>query len=215
MIHVMHDLETWGKKPGCDLRSIGACVFDPLTGLVHDGSLGTIRPFYQAVDNPQYGWNAPRYKALGSSKYPLVRDPETVAWWADQSNEAQAAFANPIDLAEGLHAFSAWLFALTDQLYDRFEIVKCKPSASARIWSHGPHFDTAILEAAYDACDIEVPWHYRSPRDTRTAFDMAGIDDHSALLASCPGPLGIKHHALDDSISQALAVCVAFKEVRS
>ena len=29
MSDVMLDLETWGTRPGCAIRSIGACVFNP------------------------------------------------------------------------------------------------------------------------------------------------------------------------------------------
>lgn len=32
--HIMVDLETWGKIPGSDIRSIGAVVFDPILGTV-------------------------------------------------------------------------------------------------------------------------------------------------------------------------------------
>lgn len=52
-IHIMLDLETWGTRPGNDIRSIGACVFDPISGAVSkpcqtcDGgkSYGTISTF--------------------------------------------------------------------------------------------------------------------------------------------------------------------------
>lgn len=30
-VSVMLDLETWGTRPGCDIRSIGAVVFDPVS----------------------------------------------------------------------------------------------------------------------------------------------------------------------------------------
>src|SRR5882757_6200020 len=118
-INVMADIETWGKKPGFDLRSIGATLFDPITGIVgkpcpscnsgtlHDCSdcLNTrtdaTAEFYIATDNPvlsdremmayRIHFNDP---TLIDYKYPLQRDPETVAWWNDQSAEAQEAFAN-------------------------------------------------------------------------------------------------------------------------
>ncbi len=213
-IHIALDLETWGKKPGCDLRSIGACVFDPVTGFTHDGSLGTIIPFYAATDNPiiQKGYTrvanrdplniidvAPTYK------YPLFPDPETVDWWNKQSADAQAAFADPMDLRDALEKFANWFYDLDESSADNPPVT--------RIWSHGAAFDPPILAAAYDACGLPVPWHYRAPRDTRTCFDMAGIDDHSAWLQQHPGPLGIWHHALDDAISEARAVCAAYARV--
>lgn len=203
MTHIMLDLETWGTTPGSDIRSIGACVFAPETGLVHDGSLGTIRPFYLACDNPMImdptGDDGMIYI------YPLTRNPDTIKWWSGQSPEAQAAFADPVDLCEALDQFHNWLSVITGCIGG--------VANDLRLWSHGAAFDAPILAVAYDACDLPVPWHYRAPRDTRTLFDAAGIDDHSAWLAQHPGPLGVSHHALDDAICQARAVCAAWKRI--
>lgn len=210
-IHIMLDLETWGTRPSFDLRSIGACVFDPLTGRVGnyrvDGKDAVNHPdnsgvFYIATDNPTQDGAGCFYH--GDRKYPLKRDPETVAWWNDQSAEAQSAFANPVDLRDALQRFSDWFHEV---------VFNCPIPPSIRreqvsLWSHGPAFDVAILAAAYETCGLQVPWHYRAPRDTRTAFDMAGIDDHSAFMAQFP--VGTAHHALDDAISQARCVCAAY-----
>ena len=208
-ISVMLDLETWGTRPGCDIRSIGACVFDPVTGRVGFGTNhednGT---FYIACDNPPdplwADWNGEP-----PVKYPLHRDPRTVQWWSEQSDEAQAAFADPVDLREALRRFVVWLSevtncGLTEKVWTRSDL---------RIWSHGPQFDISILAEAYHAVGLPVPWHYRAPRDTRTLFDMAGIDDHTAWLKQHPGPLGLVHHALDDAICQARAVCAAYGRI--
>lgn len=213
-VHIMLDLETWGKRAGCDLRSIGATLYVPHTGSVctldHIANVdyGTLGAFYQAVDNPiravigYYDW-------LGTRRaYDLWRDPETVKWWNDQSAEAQAAFADPVDLREGLERFALWLFEITgspDTDGHTFEGAFC-------IWAHGPQFDISILEAAYHAVGLPVPWHYRAPRDTRTAFDMAGINDHSGFMALFD--TGTLHHALDDAICQAKAVCAAHRIIR-
>lgn len=214
MIHISLDLETWGTTPGSDLRSIGACVFDPVTGYVagherHGSDDGLARFFYLATENPRGYWgngsSRDRFFETGKTndrlRYALKRDPDTVRWWLEQSDEAQAAFENAVDLRIALSRFSVWL---TD----------VSPDVTAlRLWSHGAAFDPPILAAAYEAVGLPVPWHYRAPRDTRTAFDMAGIDDHSAWLAQTPGPLGVSHHALDDAICQARAVCGAWGRV--
>lgn len=202
MTHVMLDLETWGTEPGCDIRSIGAVVFDPSTDTVSD----TLQ-FYLATENPRgyFGTGSARDRFFTTGKptdraqYALTRNPDTEQWWADQSEEAQAAFANPVGLSTGLYLFADWLAQV------------CPDPKALRLWSHGPAFDPPILAAAYRACNRPVPWHYRAPRDTRTAFDMAGIMDHSAWLAQHPGPLGVSHHALDDAICQARAVCGAYQ----
>ena len=199
--HVMLDLETWGTEPGCDIRSIGAVVFDPVAGTVSDTD-----QFYIATDNPRGYGGTPstrgRFFETGNPhdrlRYPLKRDPKTERWWSEQSAETQAAFENPVDLRIALSRFSVWLADV------------CPNPSDLRLWAHGPQFDVSILAAAYAAVGEPVPWHYRSPRDTRTAFDMAGIDDHSGWLKQYPGPLGVPHHALDDSICQARAVCGAY-----
>jgi hypothetical protein len=209
-INIMLDLETWGTRPGRDLRSIGAVVFDPVTGYVADTSeIGlSFDPhhcFYIATDNPcKYPHGSDEYADL-IRKYPLTRDPSTVAWWADQSDEAQAAFADPVDLREALVRFADWMNSISNHR-------TMTPNQDVRLWSHGAAFDPPILAAAYDAVGLPVPWHYRAPRDTRTLFDVAGITDHSAWLNKHPGPLGVSHHALDDAICQARAVCAAYDE---
>jgi len=222
-IQISFDTETWGKRPGCEIRSIGACVFDPVTGDIpcYDPSAPTgekIRSltgaFYIATENPR-GYYDARGRAVPhwyndprgwETKYDLHRDPDTEAWWAEQSDEAQGAFENPVDLKVGLERFAEWLSLLVDDARDIPNI---------RLWSHGAATDAPWLAAAYHACGLPVPWHYRAPRDTRTLFDLAGIDDHSAWLRQHPGPLGVPHHALDDAICQARAVCGAYGRIQS
>lgn len=248
-IHISLDLETWGTAPGCDIRSIGACVFDPVAGLRYTVPFDDT--FYVACDNPIMGsavsgWIEtlgftphPDDKHLDRSdmqagaiyrKYPLTRDPSTVQWWSEQSDEAQAAFTDPVDLREALERFSSWLFnVVRDPAVQLKECRKCHrpyeshhqicdwcgapadPLSGVALWSHGAAFDPPILAAAYKAVGLAVPWHYRAPRDTRTLFDLAGIEDHSAWLRQHPGPLGIAHHSLDDSVCQARAICAAWR----
>lgn len=212
-IHISFDTETWGTRPGCEIRSIGATLFEPDTGYVAGWDDHTnAGNFYIATENPR-GYYDARGRAVPhwyndprgwETKYDLHRDPDTEAWWADQSDEAQGAFTDAVDLKVGLERFTAWLSLLVDDARD---------IPSIRLWSHGAATDAPWLAAAYHACGLPVPWHYRAPRDTRTLFDLAGIDDHSAWLRQHPGPLGVPHHALDDAICQARAVCGAYRIV--
>lgn len=221
MIHIMLDLETWGTDPGCDLRSIGACVFDPVSGMRPWPEIADGQCFYRATDNPI--WERAifelderderfhtHYDATVDEwrKYPLTRDPQTVQWWSKQSDEAQAAFADPVDLREALAAFTRWYAALDLQDVNN-------GNHGIRLWSHGPGFDPPILAAAYRAVGLPVPWHYRALRDTRTIFDLAGIEDHSVWLNAHPGPMQVPHHALDDAICQARGVCGAMARIGS
>lgn len=162
------------------------------------------------IEKVYMGW---RLRGTSKLTYSLTRDPRTVQWWSEQSKEAQAAFVKPMELRQGLILFGGWLRGLSDDTYDPADLKRVFPD-DRNLWSHGSAFDPPVIAAAYRACGLPVPWHYRAPRDTRTCFDMAGIDDHSAWLASLPGPLGIPHHALDDSICQARAVCAAYERNR-
>lgn len=213
------DLETWGKRAGCDLRSIGATVFHPYQIDAVIPPRNSTAMFYQAVDNPTppahiHAMMVPNINPsyIGDTlwhwdgvsayrKYPLHRDPETVQWWSEQSAEAQGAFSNPIDLAEALQLFAQWLAQVAPD------------PKRTRIWCLGTHFDIAILEAAFHACGMKAPWFYRAPRDLRTIFDAAGIDDHSAYLNSFAHGDEIYHHSLDDSIVQARAVAAALRRL--
>ena len=92
MQHVMLDLETWGTKPGCALRSIGAVSFN-LHSEIGDG-------FYLNIDG-------------GScSDAGLTVEKGTQEWWAKQSPEAQAALmVDPQPLAGVVAGFHAWFKA--------------------------------------------------------------------------------------------------------
>jgi len=90
MTHIMVDTETLGTHPGCAIRSIGACVFDPTTG-----QLGA--RFYANIEPASCD-------AAG-----LVADPKTVEWWAAQPREAEAALQSAQHpLGAALEAFSGF-----------------------------------------------------------------------------------------------------------
>jgi len=210
-IDIMLDLETWGTHPGCDIRSIGAVVFDPVAGLInHLAPQGGISQFYIACNNPTTPHEQSYCEACGTEwhdgdipRYPLTRDPETVQWWNQQSPDAQAAFANPVDLRDACQRFGEWLGAVNDG----------EPSNMSdhhpRIWANDPHFDVSILDAVYRAVGLPIPWHYRAPRSMKTIVEAAGMtrDDMAQFNH------GTAHNALDDAISQAMIVCEAYKRL--
>lgn len=193
-VSVMLDLETWGKRPGCDIRSIGAVVFDPVAGRVTDDT------FYIATDNPCRVFNRGTAFEAGTYKYPLRRDPETVKWWSDQSDEAQSAFSEPVDLREALRRFSAWI-------NDMNPATPPGHATNLRIWANDPHFDVSILAEAYHAVGLPVPWHYRSPRSMRTVVDLSGLTRDEYVTH------GTAHNALDDAIAQAMTVCKCYERL--
>lgn len=193
MTHIMLDLETWGKRPGCDIRSIGAVVFDPVAGRVTDDT------FYVATMNPNIGDEDWEGLHLIPRKYSLHRDPETVKWWSDQSDEAQTAFDNPVDLRAALLKFADWIhYAVGDGPYQ---------SEKLKLWANDPHFDVSILAEAYHAVGLPAPWHYRAPRSMKTVVDLSGLtrDEYCTY--------GEAHNALDDAIAQAMTVCKCYERL--
>src|SRR2546430_1719289 len=89
MSNIMLDLETLGRRPGCQVLSIGAVVF---------GKEGLGEEFYCVLERHTQA-------ILG-----LHVDAETQKWWAAQSPEARRVFNEPAtDLIEGLGYFSQYI----------------------------------------------------------------------------------------------------------
>jgi hypothetical protein len=217
-LHISIDTETWGKRAGCDGRSIGACTLDyrqifgdsiPKEHSFTSQAGAGAGLFYVAVENRLTGtYSSDHYTqreldSLDGSlrRYTLHRDPDTVNWWYDKTtDDAKAAFNNPVDLKEGLILLTKWLEELG---------VDPKDPDSVRLYGHGGGYDLPILEAWFHACGLPVPWHYRSGRDTRSIFDMVDIDDHSDWIHR--HRFGTFHSSRDDSLSQATAIVEALK----
>lgn len=93
MKHIMIDLETMGTRPGSAIASIGACAFDPETGVM--GHL-----FYRRID-------------LDScARSGLAFDADTIVWWLKQSDAARGELAKEggFHIAKALQDFrSFWL----------------------------------------------------------------------------------------------------------
>ena len=69
---IMFDLETMGKRPGCIILSIGACVFDPHTDWIGD----TLHIHIDGDESELRGFKA---------------NMGTVRWWLKQDAEPRAA----------------------------------------------------------------------------------------------------------------------------
>lgn len=170
MKHVMIDLETWGRVRGSAIRSLGAVVFDPATGQLNQS-------FYRNIDD------------ASCEEVGLTRDPETEAWWEQQSLVAQAALlegAQP--LGDVLTAFTAWWGSVGGRY----------------IYGHGATFDPVLLEGAYHACLLDPPWDFWNVRCCRTILAMANRKPDRRASET-------QHNALDDARAQARAVAAAFR----
>lgn len=109
----------------------------------------------------------------------LQVDADTILWWLKQSNEARGEFDKPsLTLPTALLDFSTWV------------------GADPLVWGNGAPFDNVVLSNAYDACEINRPWHYSADRCYRTVKDMYPNIKKSPRI-------GTHHNALDDAINQA------------
>ncbi len=170
---VMLDIETVGQSSKAAIISIGAVLFDPITG-------ETGAEFYQAIN-------------LNSSAYYGEMDAPTIRWWMKQSKEAQAVFNedNLVTLKVALEAFDAWLRDNTskDPKYG---------NSLANVWGNGVDFDNVILSNAYKAVGMRQPWSFTNQSDVRTIVELGkkllNIDPKNTLERN-----GTAHNALDDA----------------
>lgn len=103
----------------------------------------------------------------------LTSNPRTLAWWGDQSAEARAVFTDPNRMPL---AFASFL------------------PPDCCVWGNGASFDNAILQNAYAAAGMDLPWKFWNDRCYRTV---------AACAPTRRVQSGTHHNALDDAKSQA------------
>ena len=177
--HTMLDLETLGTKPGCVILSIGAVMFDPKTGTLGE-------EFYTPVSSDDC-------VAQG-----LTIDPQTVAWWDKQTDEARMVLTSSFDkhaptLAEALTAFNQWLQTHGVEKQHRL------------VWGNGASFDVPILDAAYEATSLVPPYEFWGSCCFRTMKNI-----YRDVVA--PPREGTHHNALADARHQAQHLMLIIKE---
>lgn len=111
----------------------------------------------------------------------LKMDLETIEWWFQQSNEAQKEVFNTEDRD---HIFPV--------LQDFSEFV----IEDVILWGNSARFDCGLLEDAYHAADLPVPWKYWNERDVRTLVSLAPEIKENTIRE------GTHHNALDDCYHQ-------------
>lgn len=172
MKHVMLDLETLGTRPGCVVLSVGAVFFD--------ANLGLGAEFYSVV------------KRSHQVELGLHEDPDTMKWWARQSEEAKRAVmaADEPDAPTVHEALAA---------FQRF----IKLDTNVKVWGNGADFDNPILAHVHHSVELKQAWNTYNGRCYRTLKNIA------------PGPkierVGTYHNALDDAKGQALHAIQLFK----
>jgi hypothetical protein len=173
---IMIDLETLATSTDAAILTIGAVKFDPFGREAQEPSM---TPFYVRVD-------------LDScDEIGLVTNDDTIAWWANQSKEAQEEAFNTDDRIHIRDAF--------EQLYKFCWGAK-------RVWSNGSCFDIVICEHVFKKVNRAVPWKFWEVRDVRTAFDL-GINPQRPPVTA--------HHALQDAWNQAVGIQNVYNTLRT
>jgi hypothetical protein len=130
----------------------------------------------------------PEQQALG-----MEMDAGTIQWWHDQEAKAPGAWAratsNPYPIRTALEHVNAWITWATG-------------GGDALVWCHGATFDCPLLAELYRRAGVPCPWQFWSVRDTRTLYDLAGINPKEWAV---PPP----HVALNDAIGQTRAANAA------
>tara|TARA_R110000851_G_scaffold16046_3_gene52553 strand:+ start:4109 stop:4648 length:540 start_codon:yes stop_codon:yes gene_type:complete len=138
----------------------------------------------------------PRTPALGAEFYTNIteedqiaagafKDTDTVRWWAQQGDEAKAVLEkDQIDLKTAVDNFNNFW----------------KANKLKFVWAQGAAFDPVLWESACKLVDLKPPWEFYNTRDTRTVYDMAGLNTKTVPRQ------GIYHYALDDCKHQVRCV---------
>lgn len=169
MKNVMLDLETLGRTAGCSIISIGAVVF---SDQLED-------EFYISISRES------------CKDFGLFEDPETLAWWESQSDDAKKVFTEQKEsLPFALGKLCAWIEALCDE-----EIC---------VWGNGSDFDNAMMQFAFRAIGKETPWKFWNNRCYRTLKNLYPKIELDRQ--------GTYHNALDDAKTQALHAIKIFSQ---
>ena len=173
---IMIDLETLATSPDAAILTIGAVKFDPFGRELSEPNMES---FYCKIDQDS------------CDKHGLVVNDDTVAWWANQSKEAQDAAFDP----EGRIS-----------LEDAFQQLYKFCWGAKRVWSNGSCFDIIICEHVFRKVGRAIPWKFWEVRDVRTAFDL-GINPQRPPVTA--------HHALEDAWNQAVGIQNVYNTLRT
>ena len=140
MIEMMVDIETLGKEADAVVVSIGACMFNPITGEISD------RKFDRVID------------IQDSLDHGLKVEGGALKWWMTGSAEARAAFLNndvPVTLKEALNSLTKYAAS-----FNHPDLI--------HVWANDPSFDTAKLQYNYHKAGLEYPFKHWNNTCVRT-----------------------------------------------
>jgi len=182
---VMLDIETLGTGIHSLVVSIGAVRFrldstDDLYTIRDDA-----RSFYSVLDTEDQ-------RDRGR-----VDDPDTLAWWGKQSDEARQVLTDPTeDTANALERFSEF----------------CR--GVKRIWGNGNTFDNAIIRDLYRTYEQDYPVDFWADLDMRTLKYLWNKLTNWRSKNEPKIRIGEHHNALDDARSQVLQIQQMYRELK-
>lgn len=172
-LHIMIDIETGGLQATSAIFQIAAVPFALQSGPFTD--------FFNEFDEKIYPT---------SVQDDWGTDEETMAWWAEQSQEVKdIVFSGTQDLLEALEKLSVYLTELAKEGYELF------------VWGNGSDFDIAQLFYFFKFYEIEVPWKYSNVRCFRTLKNLYPNEYEVAKQDIAMN--GLAHDALADATWQA------------
>lgn len=118
----------------------------------------------------------------------LTYDTATITWWnaPERAAAASALERDQKSIQDVMRSFADFF----------------RSNGGVYVWGHGACFDVVLVEEAMRACHVEIPWDYHNVRDTRTLFDVVGLD--------MPARTSVHHNALDDAEYQVECVRAAY-----
>lgn len=179
MSSIMIDIETLSTEVNAVILSIGVVKFNPKKQGIIDSL--ELRP---TVEDQTEIYNR------------HISD-DTLRWWSTQSTEAIEA---------GLSDLGRMNFK------DCMEVLYHYCWNQDRIWANGSAFDITILETALKQTLVEkpnpLPWSYYNVRDTRTAYELAGVKLKDKKYGT-----RTTHNAVEDAIHQVIVLQDAYKKM--
>ena len=167
----MIDIETLDTALTAAIVSVGAVVFDPRGEDIQES-------FSLTIDEKSNRFHG---RTVSDS---------TIAWWAQQSSEAQeATFGGPhTELTDAMRSLTTWINRL-------------QPTCT-RVWAQDPDFDVSILAHCCQGLRIIWPFKFWENRSVRTVKELAYPNGDFPPIAMD----GAKHDALADAKAQVIAV---------
>jgi len=187
--HFMVDIETMGPAPNGAVMAIGIVPF-------------SLHPKRMELA-PKSLWYDMTCSLIANEAAGRLIDAETVEWWLQQSEIAQAS------LFCGEARFTCFKSFIGDMVsWWTGNAKEFAPRSDRKVWAKPPEFDLRILEHALDETDHARMWTRKASRDLRTVLDRARFDNRDDVFNLERN--GEHHVAAEDAAYQARQVLLSY-----